>query len=521
MNSVAIYCRLSDEDRNKSSSSDDSESIQNQKLLLTKYVVERGWTIYKIYSDDDYSGLDRERPEFNRMLKDAEAGKFDIILCKHQSRFTREMEMVEKYLHGKLTEWGIRFISVTDNADTSEKGNKKSRQINGLVNEWYCEDISEAIRASFNIKREKGKFIGSFAPYGYTKDPKDKNSLIIDEAAARIVKQIYDWYLQGYGTQHIARLLDDKGIPNPTKYKQNQGLNFRNAAQTDGYGLWNKLTVKRILKNQLYIGNMVQGRTARINYKDKKKTELPPSSWIIVKDTHEAIIDKNTFKLVQERIAARIRSTGTGTAHILASRIKCLDCGSTLNKVSQGKYSYLRCKLYCIDPKKELCRSHSINLEKLIEAVAEKIRICINRYSDEDYLARELMQEQDIERKIITLERSLKALDKRSKEIEITLASAYRDKANGKISEVEYRIISSNLAGEMENLTAKRKELTDELEKARNSINEVDKWVEVVRKYKSFEQLTPEMVNELIEYIAVGEKDRETEEQKIIIHWNF
>jgi chaperonin cofactor prefoldin len=281
------------------------------------------------------------------------------------------------------------------------------------------------------------------------------------------------------------------------------------------------VTVKRILKNELYIGNMVQARTSRINYKDKKKTELPPSGWIVVKDTHEPVIDKATFDLVQERITSRIRSTGKGTAHIFASKIKCLGCGSILNKVSQGKYSYLRCKLYCIDPKKELCTSHSINLEKLIAVVTEKVRIYINKYCDEDYLARELMQEQDTERKIITLERNLKSMEKRIKEIEITLTNAYRDKANESISEVEYRIISSNLTVEMENLSAKRKELADELQKVRNSINESDKWVEVVRNYKDFERLTAEMVTQLIKYIAVGEKDRGTKEQKIIIHWNF
>lgn len=521
MDSVAIYCRLSDEDRNKSSATDDSESIQNQKLLLTKYAVERGWAIYNIYSDDDYSGLDKERPEFNKMLNDAEDRKFNIILCKHQSRFTRDMELVEKYLHGMLPAWGIRFVSVTDNADTSEKGNKKSRQINGLVNEWYCEDISEAIRATFNAKREAGKFIGSFASYGYIKDPKDKNKLIIDEEAANVVKQIYDWYLQGNGTQHVAYMLNEKGIPNPTKYKQNQGLNFRNVAQTDGFGLWNKVTVKRILKNELYLGNMVQSRTTRISYKDKRKIELPPSRWIIVKDTHEAIVNEKTFDEVQKRMASRVRSTGKGTTHIFASKVRCLDCGSTMNKVSQGKYSYLRCKLYCVDPKKELCTRHSISLDKLTSNVSEKVRNYINKYCDDDYLARELMKEQDINNRVTTLERNIKALDKRNKEIEITLTSAYRDKANGNMSEIEYRIIGSNLTAEMENQPAKRKELGDELERVKNSMSELDKWIEAVQKYKDFEQLTPGMVNELIDYIEVGEKNKGTGEQKIVIHWNI
>ena len=162
---TAIYCRLSEEDRNKQSATEDSGSIQNQKTMLSQYAMEQGWDIYRIYSDDDYTGSDRRRPEFNRLLEDAEAHKFDIILCKTQSRFTRELELVEKYIHGLFPLWGIRFVSVVDNADTAIRGNKKSRQINGLVNEWYLEDMSENIRSVLTSRRQNGFHIGSFALY--------------------------------------------------------------------------------------------------------------------------------------------------------------------------------------------------------------------------------------------------------------------------------------------------------------------------------------------------------------------
>lgn len=168
---VAIYCRLSEEDRNKQHETDDSNSIQNQKSMLIQYVLEQGWEVYNIYSDDDYTGSDRRRPEFNKLLNDAEHRKFDIILCKTQSRFTRELELVEKYIHGLFPIWGIRFISIVDNADTANKGNKKSRQINGLVNEWYLEDMSENIRSVLTDRRKNGFHIGAFALYGYKKDP--------------------------------------------------------------------------------------------------------------------------------------------------------------------------------------------------------------------------------------------------------------------------------------------------------------------------------------------------------------
>ena len=213
MDKVAIYCRLSEEDKNKSCETDDSESIKNQKAMLTQYANEHFWEIYGVYSDDDYTGSDRSRPAFNRLLKDAEEGRFNIVLCKTQSRFTRELELVEKYIHYLFPLWGIRFVSVVDNADTSVRGNKKSRQINGLINEWYLEDMSENIKAVLTNRRKNGLFIGAFAPYGYKKDPERKGHLIIDPEAAAVVRDIFDMYINGSGRTAIARYLKGECCP--------------------------------------------------------------------------------------------------------------------------------------------------------------------------------------------------------------------------------------------------------------------------------------------------------------------
>ena len=206
MEKAAIYCRLSEEDRGKLHASDDSASIQNQKTMLAQYAMERGWEVYRIYSDDDYAGADRSRPAFQKLLADAEAHRFDIILCKTQSRFTRELELVEKYIHGLFPLWGIRFVSIVDNADTANKGNKKSRQINGLVNEWYLEDMSENIRSVLTSRRQNGFHIGAFAPYGYRKDPEQKGRLIPDPEAASVVREVFTLFSQGYGKGAIARI---------------------------------------------------------------------------------------------------------------------------------------------------------------------------------------------------------------------------------------------------------------------------------------------------------------------------
>ena len=187
------------------------------------------------------------------MIEAAKQKKFQIILCKSQSRFTRDMELVEKYIHGLFPIWGIRFIAVADNADTEVKGNKKARQINGLVNEWYLEDLSENVRMVFDLKRREGKYIGGFPIYGYRKDPTDKNHIIPDPEAAEVVRQIYQWSLEGHGRQNIAHLLNRRGIPNPTRYKAERGWSCNRPVKND-FGLWNKVTVGRILTNEMYTG---------------------------------------------------------------------------------------------------------------------------------------------------------------------------------------------------------------------------------------------------------------------------
>ena len=355
MNKVAIYCRLSDEDKNKISKGDDSESIINQKLMLTEYAINKDWHIYKIYNDEDYSGADNKRPEFNKMLQDAEQKKFNIVLCKTQSRFTRDLEEVEKYIHNKFIEWGIRFVSIVDNADTDNKGNKKSRQINGLVNEWYIEDLSDNIKSVFQAKMEKGQYIASFAPYGYKKDPSNKHKLIVDDHAADIVRLIYNLYLEGYGTHTIAQMLTEKGIDRPTVYKQKNGENF-SLPNLSEYSLWGHTTINRILKNPVYIGTLIQGKETTVSYKNHKRIHKDESEWVKIYDNHEPIISKENFYTVQDMLAnKRRKSKIENKAHIFATKVRCKECGGSMIKcTTRGKkpqdiqYQYLKCKNYTL-----------------------------------------------------------------------------------------------------------------------------------------------------------------------------
>ena len=293
----AIYCRLSKEDAVKPAP--ESESIQNQKQLLTGYARAQGWEIFDLYCDEDYSGADADRPDFNRMLRDAETGRFGVVLCKTQSRFTRDMELAERYIHGLFPLWGVRFVAPADNVDTALRGNKKARQINALVNEWYLEDLSENIRMVLESKRRQGQYIGSVPLYGYKKDPEDRHRLVIDEPAAGVVRQIYAWFLGGMGTQRITQFLNDSGVPNPSAYKHRT---------TQGSGLWSKATVSRILHNEMYAGTLVQGRRRKLSYKSKRSVKVPPEDWVRIENTHAPIVSPEDYARTQALLSAHRRS---------------------------------------------------------------------------------------------------------------------------------------------------------------------------------------------------------------------
>ncbi len=294
---VALYCRISNEDNGNL----ESESIQNQKLLLTHYANEKNWSVFDIYCDENYSGLDDKRPNFCRMLSDAKKGLFSIILCKTQSRFTRDILTAEKYLHQLFPLWGIRFVTVVDQVDSFSKENKKSRQINSLINEWYCEELSENIRKIFYQKQLKGQFLGNYAPYGYQKSPQNKHHLLIDEITAPIVRLIFEQYaFSNTSYQKIASFLTEIKIPTPSQYKYMQGKDMGRKGILYP-GVWSPSTIRRILHNPVYIGHMVQGKEKKISYQHKKVIAVPKQSWIVVENTHAPIVSSHLFALCQKQ----------------------------------------------------------------------------------------------------------------------------------------------------------------------------------------------------------------------------
>ena len=269
---VGIYLRLSDEDRNKKNKEDDSESIKNQRNLLMEEINKRSnFILVDEYLDEDLSGAGTYRPQFERLIKDCENRKLDVVLCKSQSRFSRDMEIIEKYIHNKFIEWNVRFIGLSDNADTANVGNKKSRQINGLVNEWYLEDVSNNIRSAFNAKMKQGEFISPFAVFGYDVSKEDNNKLIVDPVASLVVRNIFDLYLKGLGFTSIAKYLNNNNIPCPSLYKYQRGIKLNIVSNKTREEIkWSAVAVKTILKNEIYLGHLIQGKRTTVSYKNHK-----------------------------------------------------------------------------------------------------------------------------------------------------------------------------------------------------------------------------------------------------------
>lgn len=375
---AVLYLRLSKEDLHKIKEGDDSASIKNQRLMLTEYALSQGYQIVHVYADDDESGLYDDRPGFEQMIEDAKLKKFDIVIAKSQSRFSRNMEHIEKYLHHDFPLLGIRFIGVADNADTENIGNKKARQINGLVNEWYCEDLSNNIRSVFQAKMRAGQFLGSSCPYGYRKDPKDHNHLMIDPYAASIVRRIYALYLEGYGKGKIASILSGEGVLIPTRYKQEVlGISYKNSKLLPETNTWSYQTIHTILGNPVYTGTLVQNKYNKVSYKDKEKRKMPKESWIVVENTHEAIIDKHTFELVQELQRQRTKSVSAGANGIFSGKLFCADCKKSLQRQyarhGERKCTGYICKTYKQQGKR-FCESHRILNEELEQAVLASLK---------------------------------------------------------------------------------------------------------------------------------------------------
>ena len=524
MVNVAIYTRLSDEDRDKQHESDESESIQNQKAMLSDYCKERNWDIFDIYCDEDYSGIDRKRPDFNRMLADCEKGFINIVLCKSQSRFSRDMEVIEKYIHNKFLEWNVRFVGVVDRADSFDVANKKARQINGLINEWFLEDTSENIRKTLHSKRKRGEFTGSFAPFGYLVNPENKNHLIIDEYAAPIVRDIFNWYLQGWGYRKIVIHLNELGIPNPTAYKKRLNSKYVNscAERSPSYGLWTSSTIFRLIRNEFYTGNLAQGKSHFVSYKNRKKIKVPKDEWIRVSDCHEPIIDRLTWMQTQEKLDERTRvCKTTQETHALTGKVKCAVCNRPMvrnvyyNKSRTIQYYNLTCKTYK-EGAMNCSNTSTMSGLQLEPVIIEQLNIWLRDYCEHDDI--EIKSDYDV--KLERFKTEMEAIRAARVKILCKKEKLYEDKLENVITKEEFVSFSCKCEKEITSLDNKLRNLDLQVESLHKTSLDTEYRKTLIEKYTHVDSLTRLLTEEFSDVVFIGEKIG-GKAREVTVHWKI
>ena len=683
---VVLYLRLSDEDRDKLSKEELSESIKNQEIMLRKYAEEKGFKIIGVYNDEDYSGADSTRPHFNEMIKECEKGNVDIVLCKTQARFARDMELIEKYIHNLFHEWNVRFITVVDRIDNAKKETKKTSQILGLTDEWYLEDTSNNIRETFKTKRSEGQFTGSFVPYGYMRDPENKNHLIPDPVVSNIIDRIFREYAKGYGLLKIADGLTNDRILSPLEYKLINGsklklpiikdyidyksinktgtfiikvsfrnqekqilknlttvevltddvkfnnklelklikikndkikiyystksfeelnitirdnkLNFKNIdfENNDSWILinigdklpknvscigtyvncldrtneifyefevtlkenrvhneyfykvypisdnenvkldyqvqirnkhkWSEQTIKKFLKDEVYIGNLVQFKTTTVSYKNHTIIYNEKEDQIKVENTHEPIIDKDLWDEVQDRLNNRKKSCKNGSAHILANKVFCGSCKKVFSKCGKNNengMAYLCCKDKAT--KWSNCDNKKyIKETELHKIVLSEINNILNKFYNEDTLLEinNAMIEKDLfHEKIISLNKEELTITKELKSKDTYLQNLYEDMKKGLLNQKEYINLRKKYKEDYSRLEERIEKIQQEIKDIQVKQEKLKDKKALFKKYRHIDSLNSHIVNDFIDKIFIGKLDEKTNKRNIHIVWNF
>lgn len=438
---IAVYIRLSREDGN-----DESLSVTNQKKIINEYLesfFEEEFTLVDHYVDDGLTGTDYDRPDFRRMVHDMEAGKVNCIICKNLSRMFRNYSDQGYFLEKVFPLHNVRFITVSDPKVDSylhpETIHGLEVPINGLMNDRFAAKTSLDVRATFATKRRKGEFIGAFAPYGYKKDPENKNALIVDDEAAEVVQNIYQWFVyEGMSKNGIARRLNDLGIASPAAYKKNKGLNFCCPQSGKNDGLWSPSAVSLVLNNRMYLGIMVQGKQAVVSYKVHQRRAVPKEDWYMVPDTHEPIIQEELFK---RAAALQVRDTRTAPSerklHLLSGFIRCADCRKAMTRQKTKNIVYYYCRTFR-EKSKSACTKHTVKEKTVVKAVLWALRTQISLIGSMDKVVEEINKSPSRGNEAARLAAMLHF---RQREWEKTVSIAdglYGDWKSGDISKEEY-----------------------------------------------------------------------------------
>lgn len=511
---VAIYLRLSKEDDDLSCSSgakSESNSISNQRKLIYDFMkLHPELELYDEYKDDGKSGSNFDRAEFQRMMKDIEAGKVNCVVVKDQSRFGRDYIDVGKYKEKIFPKLGVRFITINEGYDSlsATSSDDLAFTINSFVYDFYIRDISTKIRTNLTAKKQNGEYAGAFVAYGYVKDSNDKSKLVVDQFAAAVVRDIFRWKIEGLSPQNIAVRLNELGIPSPAEYKKLSGSNYKTSFQTSSKAVWSHVSVRRILKNEIYLGVMIQGKRTTPNYKTKTVVTKAESEWLRVEGTHEAIISVRDFELVQELLRDDTHCrAGDVTVPVYAGRIYCGDCGAAAVRKTVSyagrRYVYYVCNANKHD--KTVCSRHSIREDILGQVIYQTVRHQIDLLLDVDKALRQFENLSWEKHKLKQLDASIEIQEEVVRKNNTLRLGIYEDLRAGLLDRSEYESLKKELAERIAEATAAIEKLNKEKREILDGVSKQQSWIEQFRQYENVTELTRPMVIHLIERINIFE----------------
>lgn len=518
---VGIYCRLSVDDASNSAKAknyipaDESVSIENQRELLSKFVMLNGWIEKKTYIDDGYSGGNFQRPGFQAMLEDARSGVINLILVKDLSRLGRDFVEVGRYTDVVFPSLGCRFVSVLDCLD-SEGDNTDMLHFRSLMNDYHLRDLSSKIKSVLYSKKASGQFTSAFEPYGYQRSAEDKHTLVIDEYAAGIVRRIFDMRSAGMAYGKITAALNQEGVMAPRAYWYKRtgrdGCRYAN--------LWTEAMVKNILRNEVYIGTLRMNHTGSRSYKDKTQIEKPESEWIRIENAHEPVIDKEQWGVVQEMNAAvrrRYTNRNDPTPKLFSHKLICADCHkpmvantetkhqgySTVKRYVSYSCSTYHCSGRCV------CSWHRIYEITLARIVSSEIRniasaVELNESEVIEKLQKQLMKDGKL--RLAVIQQDINNLRRHIRELEDKTAKLYEDKVGGVISEDTFTILSQKIEQERIEKAERLDTLLSEMQKAEADAAAITDWTALIRKYTDIQTLDRDTIDALIDHIEIGER---------------
>ncbi len=506
---VGLYIRLSKEDENEGP----SQSVQNQESLLREFVQEQGLSVFDTYVDDGWSGTNFDRPSFQRMIDDIETQKVNMVITKDLSRLGRDYIMTGHYMERYFPEHRVRYISLLDGIDTGVDSTANDiTPFRAIMNDMYAKDISKKIKSVKRDKQRKGHFIGGKPMYGYKKHPTEKNKIVIDEEVAPVVRRIFALALSGMSCRKIAATLNQDGIPTPATYC---GWKVGNPGSYTG--LWSSERISEMLKNETYMGNMVQGRMVKLSYKSKKCLRQSPENWVVVEGTHEPLIDPETFQKVQMLVNSRKHTRSRTYDFLLKGLIFCHECGypmAVLNRKNAAGEDrlFFVCRTYQRFTKAGICTCHSIKEETVNEAVLAKVREVCQAYLNPDRLRPIAEEAVENANKAASCEAEMQALQSKITALTTHLDQMYMDRLSGLLSEEDFQRIYQKATTEH---TVLEDRLKNFQEQGKQPVNTEEKARVLVKQFLDSALTRRELLVSLIERVEL------TEKKEIIIKFRF